>query len=104
MRPTARKTLKIIDLPPPTVELRLVIRAVQQFHRIRKGWNWEQPELIAILETGMNHPDSSARGFSYKVAGYALKEGHNLYRDLLVKAAADESEPKLVKQIESLLK
>ena len=82
----------------------LVIRAVQQFHRIRKGWNWEQPELIAILETGMNHPDSSARGFSYKVAGYALKEGHNLYRDLLVKAAADESEPKLVKQIESLLK
>ncbi len=23
MRPTARKTLKIIDLPPPTVELRL---------------------------------------------------------------------------------
>ncbi len=25
MRPTARKTLKIIDLPPPTVELRLNI-------------------------------------------------------------------------------
>ena len=28
MRPTARKTLKIIDLPPPTVELRLAVGVV----------------------------------------------------------------------------
>lgn len=82
----------------------LVVRAVQQFHRIRDGWNWEQPEMIAILETGMAHNDPSARGFSYKVAGHALKKGHNLYREMLVKAADSESDEKLGKQIESLLK
>ncbi len=82
----------------------LVIRAVQQFHRIRDGWNWEQPELITIVETGMAHPDPSARGFSYKVAGHALKEEHNLFRDMLAKAAGSETDAKLSKQIESLLK
>ncbi len=35
MRPTARKTLKIIDLPPPTVELRL---GVDMLHLDYLGW------------------------------------------------------------------
>ncbi len=40
MRPTARKTLKIIDLPPPTVELRL--KALNRITRFK----WHLPILV----------------------------------------------------------
>ena len=82
----------------------LVVRAVQQYHRIRSGWSWEQLEMLAIIEIGMNHQNPATRGYSYKVAGYAMKEGHGIYREMLTGASARESDEKLFKQIENLLK
>ncbi len=96
---------ELMGANPGDEELSLmVIRAIQQFHRIRKGWDWGQAELVAILTKGMAHPNKEARKYSYKVAGFALKEGYENYRNLLVVAADRETDSKLKTQIQGYLR
>ena len=67
-----------------------VLFAIQQYHRIRDWWNWDQEELVTILNREMKHPNPQTRQFTYKTATYALKKSignilrysnmHNLWR------------------------
>ena len=77
--------------------------AIQQYHRIRDGWNWNQQEMQVILNAGMNHPNPQTRQFTYKVAAYALGKDHRQYSTMLEQAQSLEADPKLLKQIEEYL-
>ena len=80
-----------------------VLFAIQQYHRIRDGWNWDQEELVAILNRGMKHPNPQTRQFTYKTAAYALEKEHRQYSAILEHAQSLETDPKNIKQIEDYL-
>ncbi len=48
MRPTARKTLKIIDLPPPTVELRLRMSQVAEREGLSRARVTQNMDLLKL--------------------------------------------------------
>jgi len=80
-----------------------VLFAIQQYHRIRDGWNWDQQEMQAILNRGMGHPNPQTRRFTYKIAAYAIEKEHRQYSAILEHAQSLETDPKLIKQIEEYL-
>lgn len=93
----------IIENPTDHDFLHNALLALQQYHRIRDGWNWDQQEMENILYAGAKHPNLQTRQFTYKVAGYALGKSHRQYASLLEQAHNLESDPKLLKQIEEYL-
>ena len=80
-----------------------VLFAIQQYHRIRDWWNWDQEELVTILNREMKHPNPHTRQFTYKTAAYALEKVHRQYSAILEHAQSLETDPKLIKQIEDSL-
>jgi hypothetical protein len=83
---------------------RNVLMNMHQSAKLRRGWDFEQPELIEIVKMGLAHSDPSARGFSYEILGAGMRKGQQSFKDALVDALSNETEPSQRRTLERLLK
>lgn len=69
-----------------------VLYNINHLYRIRKGWDWEQKELMDFLEKGATHPHEQTRKQVAAIAAYAYTEskGNEFYRELFQKLTGEE--------------
>ena len=68
--------------------LLVILRTLYHRRNSREGWNWEQPELVNLIEVGAKHKNSHVREFAHKLAKFAESKGITRYREVLSKAPA----------------
>jgi len=60
---------------------RNVLMNMHQSAKLRSGWDFDQPELMKIVNLGLSHSDPSARGYTYEILGAGMrKRGRSLSR------------------------
>jgi len=83
---------------------RNVLMNMHQSAKLRSGWQFDQPELIEIVNLGLAHGDPSARGYTYEILGAGMRKGQESFKDRLEDALARETETSQRQTIERLLK
>lgn len=80
------------------------MRAIQQFIRIRKEWDFSAGSpMDRILAGASRHPDAQTRRYVYTVMGHALAGGEARYAEALQSAAASEQDSRAREEIKRAL-
>ena len=81
-----------------------LVRAIWQYHKIRRGWDWQQEEMIFIISQSITQLYLETRQYACKIAGYALKNGAGEYEEILLRSLEDETQQALRKEMQGYLK
>jgi len=73
----AAELISGVEADPQLV--RAVLMSVHQYIRIRKGWNFQQAEMMDIVARGVASSDRNVRGFAYGIMVEAIAQGNEDY-------------------------